>query len=524
MVRRTSLHLLGVGGILAALSTYLTIEVISRGSSAPITLPASVGEVLAELPGPGSDAPAASRIRVTIDLRLRAVLEAPAEGEPRLRLVGVEGGGERELDGMRAAFAAGPAAAESSTRRFSGRQLARFETLHGFTLYRVVQVPDPPPATIDEVRWVDPVAVSGRVWQEDGSPLAGATIWCSGQEERSDGEGRFRFPSASGGPGVPIAVEAPGWASQMRILDLESDAELEFRLQRAARLRVQFASQATSSNVAQVFVLPGGERDSQSLQWPFFLQAVRGGAALGADGSATIDGLPRDVALRVLVVDPLAPCPEAARVQLRGELTQVTVQGLTVPSLRGRVLDEAGAPLAGAWVTAQPSPASIHEFQDDGWLLPPAAFLAGTAQARSAADGSFAVGRLHGRSGCTVRAASAGRAAATIEVKDRRADLTHDFVLPAAAPAAPAGLPALRFHLPRGECSVRVQRDGAPLTGWTAWGPDAPFVVPLRVPVLADVTVTVDTGDGAPRTLTRRSLSVLGPVDVDAGGTGPVSR
>jgi hypothetical protein len=244
------------------------------------------------------------------------------------------------------------------------------------------------------------LVVTGTVRDAQQRPLPGAEVWCGESDAAgapvlatAGDDGSFRL-EVHAGSGVPCVVRASGFAATWRALLVATPmVPLDVSLAPGASLDVQLAGLAVGMQGARAFVVPQAPVATELTQWPFFLQALRGGVPLDAAGRARIDGLPRAGSLGVLVVHPLAALAPPVPVVLKGER-----QALVVPIqfaaavAQGIVVDADGAARSGvmAWTRAASQRLRSGNAQR---LLPPHLDLVGAFAGRSGEDGSFTLGR-----------------------------------------------------------------------------------------------------------------------------------
>ncbi|MFO0803337.1 MAG: carboxypeptidase-like regulatory domain-containing protein [Gemmataceae bacterium] len=113
-----------------------------------------------------------------------------------------------------------------------GRHSLRFEAPGKATTLSNVHVEPGPPGTVLQVRMANEVPFKGRVLDEDGKPLAGATIGRYEFSVKSDADGRFSI-NGLGSPqrnAFEVSVDAPGFMSGS--VQAPSEAPVEIKLKR----------------------------------------------------------------------------------------------------------------------------------------------------------------------------------------------------------------------------------------------------------------------------------------------------
>jgi hypothetical protein len=461
----------------------------------------------AAAPAPSSAAPQ----RFTIDLSLRAGLTLPP---PRAAIRIWRGAIHGEPVDAATEWVAGPAAVPWLEPGDMQRSLLRITLPGGTEWYRILRGGGRG-APLDVLLGAT-ATLRGRVVGPDRAPKSGATIWAGGGNAVAGDDGRFAIDVPSGGI-LPLLAQADGCARRGVEVDVGlGGAELELQLEPEARLQVQLAAPDAGGAPASAVVAPASEAiDTRLLAYPFWFQAIEGGARFDAAGSAEIGGLPRGVSLLVHLQDPARRQARAAPVTTGSGLARVVLPATAPPSLRGRIVGADGAACAGAWLrSAARDAAAVHRVTGD-WLLPPAALVRDGAFARSDADGSFTIaGPDAGRAG-RLGAYAPGRWVRIVDLPPRalqREGLL--WVLPELQ-AEQTGAPALRFRFQPGQpLELRIRQDGRMLRDWTRWHGDEPYVLSLREPVLVDVVVQRVTPAATEVVLERRALAAAGTIEL----------
>lgn len=298
-------------------------------------------------------------------------------------------------------------------------------TFAGNTLLRQVAVDGVAPAVLAVgARFT----VSGTVRGAGGRPLPGATVWFGEtladgvrREASTDENGAYQT-DVPGGDGVPCLVRAPGMASSWRVVAVVPPvAPLDTVLEPACELEIQLAAAAFDAAAARAFVVPGDTVSSGLAQYPFFAASLADGVPFDGRGRAVIDDLPRDAALGIVVRHARLPGAAPVQVVTKGERQRVLVPVQPVAGIvRGRVVDEHGAPLAGVAVWSRADSRALAGAAAKRFL-PPHLTLRSAFATTTDADGRFELGavdattavlslRAHGRAGRDVPLAQAARA------------------------------------------------------------------------------------------------------------------
>jgi hypothetical protein len=505
MTPRRSVVLLALAAVLAGLAGGLWLL---GGDGGRWAVPgAEAASIDPPPPVPPPVVAAAAGREVTVEVTPVARL-APLAPLPDVAVTGIA----LAADGVH--WIAGAAAVPGRRPVRAGLQLLRLHPAAGGELFRAVRLRG---AQSIEVRVEPEAGFAGRIVDEDGAAVAGASVWLGGVATVSGADGAFRFAGIAGGSGVPLVVRATGFATLLRIVDVDRappEPEPRFVLAPGASLEVQLAAPLPVSAPPRVLVLPDGAADSELLGHPFFLQTAPAehlGRAplplprLDAGGAARLEGLPRGAGVTVTVVHPQLVARSVA-VRLRDAVQRAVVTAELRPLLRGRAVDASGAPIAGALALCT-APAGAPE-PDPAWLLPPAAYLAGAAlQAATDAGGAFAIGRWPS-SPALLELRAAGRFGVQLAVEGEPAE--RAILLPAAVAAE--GAPALRLHAAQA-MRLRVRQGSrtlAPLFDWSG----NPHLVRWPEPQLVDVRVVVAEPGRAPRVRSFPGVVVAGSVDL----------
>ena len=354
--------------------------------------------------------------------------------------------------------------------------------------------------------------VRGRVLGPDGAPVSGASIWLgetttAGRREFAvDGDGNYEA-DVPAGEGVPFVARAPGCATQARVLDVGDGAVADARLEPACVLEVQIAAVAEHFGFVRVDLLPTAEVSTGLAQWPFYLAALDGGAAVDASGRATFDDLPREAEVGVVVAHPLVArmAPQVVRTKGRRARAVVALPAYVARSFAGVVVDEDGAPVAGA--TVRVAAAGGAAWPRAPRLASAAAAWRGTFAVASDGDGAFVVGLPAGDGPVVAEVRAPGHAGRDVPI---------------------AGLPpAARIVLPRwrgGEIGFAL----APPRPGAAWTASADLAGGVRAVLAADeawrvslpqagrydFTMTTTRPGEQPVARTVRDVVVTGPIEL----------
>lgn len=476
---------LGAIGALLLVAAYQGAVLASDRDVAAVAMPGD-GTLVGDLvPPPASGIlGTGAETDVRIDIAWRADLR-PLPTPPMCRLWVCD----QEVPADDVEWLAGTASVPLLEHRVGDQQLVRVRA-NGAETVRLVRVRE------DGVtlRIGADVLLAGRVLDEHGEGVPGANLWLAGKQVRTSDDGRFEL-AVAGGEGLPLVVWADGKAAQVTVLEAFTNSSVRVVLQPGAQVRVRaIGAVGKSEPMPQVFVLPAHEpRTSAEAQYPFFLQALLGGVAIGPRGLATVSNLPLGGRFRLVVVHDRILADGAPAVEARARGTDVSVLLEIAGVVRGKVVRQDGLPVAGAWVATWPEAASDRLGREAGsaCALPPLAYFPSGRLERSAADGSFHIARSLRRG--PSRLVAAQRAWATeVTVRGMMADLEHDLTLPRADFDDQAGAASLRLLAAHpGRYRVRVVERGKQPRPTASWTGTAPFLIPLRSPAMADVEVTI---------------------------------
>jgi hypothetical protein len=405
-----------------------------------------------------------------------------------------------------ATILAGPPAPSGAGERPS-RRLLYFD-VGGRGLCRVVDLAAESGAAITAG---PAVPLCGRVIDPAGAPVAAASVWAGAVDPEvgpeiatTDAEGCFSFEAVPGGHGVPLVVRASGYASYFLVLGdgVHAMPEVVVTLEPAGLLRVVASGIVDHPELAGVELRPASDQTGMK-HYPFFWGDLVGAPhRLDRDGSCTIDDLPRDAFVDVVLCHPMRSTagPRRASVQ-RGSVT--VDAGEPMVPLRGRVVGSEGEPLPDARVECR-GRAPWTPWR--GWLLPVRSFLGRGCATTSDAGGGFEVGsRRHDDGSIVLRVSAPGRIALEFEWSGQ-ADDVPDFVLPRAAD----GEPVLRLHFATAGRPVAVLDDEGT---WQRSSEAEPLSRRLAARGIVDVRIVLADGESE---LVREfaQVAVLGPVDL----------
>jgi hypothetical protein len=404
---------------------------------------------------------------------------------------------------------AGTGAGPFADAERSGVAMAAID-LGGGTLLR--QVPIEPNA-VAEITIGGRLVVRGQV--TGGRPIAGARVSLGEldadghlREALTDDDGRFELDTPAG-DGAPLVVQADGFASTWRPIRVAADAALEqaVTLGGGVTIPVQLATKAERLELARVFVVPALAVAGELSQYPFFLQALSGGAPVDAAGSATLVGVPRRGVIRLAVVHPRALLGDASQVNAEDSLAGALVSLQLVAAHAGRIVDPDGAALAGVLLVLRPGGRPVRASAGLRFLSPDLD-AAGCLLARTDADGAFVLGEP-GQPGSVLSLRAEGRAGR--DVPWDGLDLGTPLVLP---PWTGGNL-ELRLLPPRAgaKWASSLNLGGCEHLVHEA---DQPCVVALPQAGRFDFVVTTFVGTRQKESRTFAGVHATGPVELQA--------
>jgi len=329
----------------------------------PAERPAGKALPIPELP------PGAPHVAVELELEQAYLLPPPApvvamaaDGRTVLPVQVVAGIGAQQW------AAAGPRAGLSLLWVFAGE---------AEQLLRRVAVSPSEPA---QLRLGPRRLVRGKV-EAAGKPLAEASVWLgeadSGGEFRlaaTDSDGRFEL-DVPAGVGIPFLVRHEGHASSCQFVEVDarSPAELAATLVPAQPLTVQLVGTAAAVDGTQLWVLPRAPVASELSAYPFFLQTLHGGHAVGAQGRVTVSDLPGNAHLGVVVVGQGRPVTASVEVTAAARRAPVLVPVAESPT---QVLEvELALPAAGTALALVPPTGGLRSASSSlllpDWVLQP---------------------------------------------------------------------------------------------------------------------------------------------------------
>jgi hypothetical protein len=381
----------------------------------------------------------------------------------------------------------------------------------GVRLVRQVPVGEAVSRTVVGAR----ITARGKIHDAVQKPVAGARIWLGEQDAEgklrevlTNAEGGFELDTPSG-EGVPFVVRARGYAAAWRPVAVGPPGpDLQMILQPGGVLEVQLAVLGTDLDQARLFVVPTATVTSELSQFPFFLQAITGGAAVDDNGRGKIDELPTSGKVCILVRHPMAPATAPHETTLAGVLTTAIVPlKLSETKWSGQVVDPAGQPMTGVSVWSLPARASLAAVGSVR-LLPPHLEVLGGCASRTDEQGAFALGGLAG-AGSILSLRAHGCAGRDLVWAD--AGPGSRFVL---APWQ-GGEPSLRLLPPAAGAAWVAEAD---LAGGirAALEKDEPWVVSLPHAGRFDVKLTVFSGTTQRASKTFHDVHATGVVELQA--------
>jgi len=242
-----------------------------------------------------------------------------------------------------------------------------------------------------------PPLLAGRALDVEGRPLSGVLVTAtptSNERVESDGDGRFTLPAPPVGVPLDVHGSKPGFSEVLS--GRLSGGETEVTLVLAPTLSIGgrvVDSDGEGLPEATVIFYQGEGWRANLTEAPAGTQARSWQTTADGEGRFLFEELPR-VPRSILIAEDArlrstnVACPQVDDDEVLLVLDTSLLEGL---SLRGRVLDLDGAPVADAWVAC------------------------GVASARSDADGSFSLLREELRAGEPLRAAKKGWLPDTLE-------------------------------------------------------------------------------------------------------------
>lgn len=195
-----------------------------------------------------------------------------------------------------------------------------------------------------------------HVVDQDGHPIAAATLVVNGMQLVADSAGLARAPLPEDGGPVSLTVSAWGHATQSENCMLTESATHVVRLRRANRLRVTLTSRSNGRGLPE-YAIKGsiadlGDPTQGSIGAPASSDLTAGTVVLWADQSGAINlfGLPIGRAFAVEVIDPFGHVLDQFVVgpfDEQGELTLNLAVSIDPIAFTGLVTDPAGGPLPG---------------------------------------------------------------------------------------------------------------------------------------------------------------------------------
>ena len=236
------------------------------------------------------------------------------------------------------------------------RSIAVAVTARGLAARRVEAAPVEARLDLGDVVLERGLTIAGRVTDDSDRAVAGAHVSASGRQARravmdgtTDGDGGFVLSGADPG-GYRIGVQAPGFAEAV-VNVTAGDAPIDIGLRRAASVVGTVVDEkgiaVPAFGVMALAPLPTVQGPGGFGQMPWVTE--------GSDGRFAIEDLAPG-AWSLTVQSPRSRPAKVADVKVvAGAATDVGVVRLAPgASLRGRVTDAAGAPVAGASLRAHP--------------------------------------------------------------------------------------------------------------------------------------------------------------------------
>ncbi|MCA8949575.1 MAG: carboxypeptidase regulatory-like domain-containing protein [Planctomycetes bacterium] len=356
------------------------------------------------------------------------------------------------------------------------------------------------------------LAVTGRVRDVAGSPIAGARVWLGALDTdgrnvhlETDADGAFEAGVRSGG-GVPLLAWAPGYAATGRTVQVEVDdrREFEITLEPGATLAVQIAGSATEPEIGEVLVAPTANRTAAVLRYPFFLQGLVGGAALDERGHAELTFLPAEGELALTVLHPLVAIGAHREARL-GKRDPCTVPLRFAPAWSGVLHDDSGVPIAGAEVLLRPEGRAVHT-GGGLLLLPPPLAATGCYFAATAAGGGFTCALP--RAGDVLALRARGHGGRDLKIGSEPPSAEELWL-----PVWHGGEPVLRLAPPTPGAGWRAEFD---LGGGTVIECEPGAIAVAALPYFGafDVTVTTFAGDEQRGERRYERVVATGPIDL----------
>ncbi|MBI5852758.1 MAG: carboxypeptidase regulatory-like domain-containing protein [Planctomycetes bacterium] len=237
-----------------------------------------------------------------------------------------------------------------------GRRLVRFALADGTSCCRLLDLrADETVEVTHDARRV----VTGRVVDGTGVPLAGAEVWAGELDAAgamrtttTRGDGTFEFDVASGGC-VPLCASAPGYAPCVLRSDVGDAglADVELVLLPAVQREVVMVAVVDEPARGRLHLQPvAGQTAVEHFAW--FWRALAKRDAFDERGRLVLDDRPGGIALALTAMHPSAIASGAVTIGPRhdGRLVHVAMEPARTRTLR--LLDENGAPIAGAELVA----------------------------------------------------------------------------------------------------------------------------------------------------------------------------
>ncbi|GEM_PF-2614130 len=359
-----------------------------------------------------------------------------------------------------------------------------------------------------DLDWNRLSSLQGRVFDEEGLPIADAEITLGAHRTQTDRSGKFVLDGIPAGPRQPIIISARDHASRFELLDLHLGPNRGFRFPLlpgyTLRGRIHFTKRPSESKLPfRLTLLPDFPLSSFPRDFPFFWKGHYADIPLSSDGSFILRGLPLHASLQLGILGSRLghskgyPLPPAYRARTR----VFHIAPDSYPLLSGRVLGPAAKPLVGAKLVAAPTfPGALwgQELRRASQaLLPGWVDSLGGCLAVTDAAGGYSLGIPAKRSEIHVsHPAYLGQRWIARSRSRRR--LHRDFVLqPGILPSgsftaqsqAPTLILSFPLASPRPALNLRLRIDGEIRETTRGWDPANPFRLQLGSPALLQIRI-----------------------------------
>ncbi len=447
---------------------------------------------------------------VVFSLQPRARLIPPAESLPQPLSLSY---GEDEFLAELSVLA-GPRSLPEATA--SGRNLLRLQLPTEDSIYRIIELPAAgEPAT--HLALGGQAVLRGRVLDQIGQGIPGARVWVGTSDSQArlqwtkcGEDGSFEEVIAYAGEGIPIVAQAPGHASIYRVVKLQAadSGRIDLHLEKAVRVDVQLAAIMDAPATGRLYLRPAAG-ETRLREYPFFLHALEPGLNFDSKASCRIEDLPGAGAVELLLQHAQAILPAPEQLHLKRRPQRIVLQAAKVALIRGRVRDDAGAPITAASLRCQRG--SLRPDRElSAYLLPPGAMAQSGSLAFSDSEGGFTIAYPRPSSAdLRIQIRAPGHWGLEMQVTASAADLQRDFELPRRSDSD--GKPSLRF-LHAGESAQVIRAEGG---AWQLWPAGEAFEQELREAAVIDLLVRSHSRAGGATTEERfTGLRVTGPVDL----------